>query len=78
MIALPCSFDNQDLRWGYDLRGSTIEAAWNSEVFEDFRNNLRYSCPECSKRELCLGGCPISREIILCNSSKKCLFKSKF
>lgn len=66
MIALPCSFDNQDLRWGYSLHAATIEEAWNSKVFEDFRNYFRNSCPECSKREFCMGGCPISEDIVLC------------
>lgn len=65
MQFLPCSFD-QDLRWAVNLHDLTIEEAWNSRVFEDFRNGVRARCPECSLQELCLGGCPIAPEIVLC------------
>jgi radical SAM protein with 4Fe4S-binding SPASM domain len=68
MQMVPCSFD-QDLRWGVDLSKHTIQEAWNSEPFEDFRNHMRNACPECAKRESCMGGCPIVPEITLC---KKC------
>ncbi|MBQ7617651.1 MAG: radical SAM protein, partial [Desulfovibrio sp.] len=63
---LPCSFDNQEQRWAVDLRKYSIQEAWHSEVFEDFRNHFRNSCPQCPKRNLCLGGCPICPEIVLC------------
>ena len=66
MIALPCSFDNQMKRWGYDLKNHSIQDAWDSEVFEDFRNRLRKGCPSCKHRKLCMGGCPICPEIVLC------------
>ena len=46
MKMLPCSFDNQNRRWEVDLREKSIQEAWNSEVFEDFRNRLRNACPE--------------------------------
>lgn len=65
MQILPCSFD-QNLRWALDLRKTTIENAWNSRIFEDFRNRMRARCPECGLKELCLGGCPIAPEIVLC------------
>ena len=67
MKMLPCSFDNQQRRWSVDLRSNTIKEAWDSEIFEDFRNRLRTACPDCEKRELCMGGCPICPEIVLCN-----------
>ena len=70
MKALPCSFDNQDLRWAYDISNDTIQNAWDSEVFEDFRNHFRNSCPNCKRRRECMGGCPIRSEIVLCNRMK--------
>ena len=66
MKMLPCSFDNQGRRWEVDLKNKSIEEAWNSEVFEDFRSRLRNACPDCEKREICMGGCPICPEIVLC------------
>ncbi|MCL5045818.1 MAG: SPASM domain-containing protein [Actinobacteria bacterium] len=63
---LPCSFD-QDYRWAVDLRQHTLQEAWESARFEDFRNRLGDGCPGCEQRELCLGGCPVVREIVLCD-----------
>ena len=71
MKMMPCSFDNQDLRWAVDLRKHTIQEAWNSEEFENFRNHFRLACPDCIKRELCMGGCPICPEIVLCDKHEK-------
>lgn len=71
MNAMPCSFGNQDSKWYVSLKTHTIEEAWNGEVFERFRNSLRYSCPNCSKRAGCAGGCPICREVVLCNNTEK-------
>lgn len=73
MNAMPCSFGNQDEKYFVSLRDHSIEEAWYSPVFEDFRNHLRNSCPGCSKRLGCAGGCPICRDIVLCNSEKKVL-----
>ena len=70
MKALPCSFDNQDLKWAYDISNDTIKAAWDSDVFEDFRNHFRNSCPNCKKREMCMGGCPIRKGIVLCDEKR--------
>lgn len=71
MKALPCSFDNQDLKWSYDISNDTIQNAWDSEQFEDFRNHFRNSCPGCTRQGECRGGCPIRREIVLCNKDTK-------
>jgi len=71
MKALPCSFDNQDLRWAYDISNDTIQNAWDSEIFEDFRNHFKRSCPNCGKRDMCMGGCPIRREIVLCDKPER-------
>ncbi len=64
---MPCSFDNEDMRWAVDLRSHTIKEAWMSSEFEDFRSRLKMSCPECTERDLCMGGCPIRPEIVLCD-----------
>lgn len=71
MKMLPCSFDNQDLKWAYDISNDTIQNAWNSDIFEDFRNHFRNSCPDCKKRHLCYGGCPIRPQITLCKNKEQ-------
>lgn len=66
MTMTPCSFDSQGKGWGVDLRKYSIEEAWNSEAFERFRKQFRRSCPQCDKRILCMGGCPIYSSVVLC------------
>lgn len=66
MKLLPCSFDNQEERWAVDLRNHTIEEAWNSPEFVQFRSSFLTSCPDCGMRKQCMGGCPICPEIVLC------------
>ena len=61
-----CSFD-QDNRYEVSLREMDISKAWNSITYEEFRNYLRGVCPECDKRELCMGGCDFMPEIVFCN-----------
>ena len=73
MKALPCSFDNQEMRWSYDISNDTIQNAWNSKQFDDFRNHFRTSCSSCKDRGNCMGGCPIRREIVLCARPEKSL-----
>lgn len=63
----PCSFDRR-MKWVVDLKKHSIEEAWNSFIFEDFRNVTKSSCLKCGKRINCLGGCPIFKEINLCKS----------
>ena len=67
MNMMPCSFGNQDSNWFVSLRNHTIQEAWNSDIFERFRNSLRHSCSLCKRRTQCGGGCPICRNIVLCN-----------
>lgn len=76
MKMLPCSFDNQDMRWAYDISNDTILNAWNSKPFEDFRNHFRKSCSSCNKQGECRGGCPIRRQIVLCDREEKDLYES--
>jgi len=71
MKMLPCSFDNQEKRWAVDLSKYSIEEAWRSKEFEMFRNNFRNACPSCSQRDVCMGGCPITPEIVLCNEKQR-------
>jgi len=75
MKMLPCSFDNQDMKWAYDISNDTIQNAWNSNQFEDFRNYFRNSCKKCDKQNECMGGCPIRRQIVLCNRKEKSLYE---
>lgn len=70
-LMLPCSFDNQDLFYAVDLKKHTVEEAWYSDLFETFRNKMRFSCSGCSKKELCKGGCPLQRSIVLCDAPEK-------
>lgn len=67
MKILPCSFEQENM-WAVDLKKFTIEEAWNSKEFEQFRNIQKNACTSCNKRELCLGGCPIKSEIVLCET----------
>ena len=66
---LPCSFAVESYK-GVDLRKYSIKEAWNSPEFEDFRGKLEGSCHDCRKRELCYGGCPVNKEIVLCKDLK--------
>ena len=75
MKALPCSFDNQDLRWAYDISNDTIKDAWDSQQFDDFRNYFKKSCVNCKDNVICYGGCPIKRSIVLCNRKEKDLYE---
>lgn len=84
MTMLPCSFDqqkkyavslaskqiDQQENYSVSIRDMTIEKAWNSEQFEEFRNHMRNACPTCEKKELCMGGCPLMPEIVLCEQKK--------
>ena len=65
MVMVPCSFD-QKRKYACDLTQMTIKEAWDSNVFEQFRDVMRNACPNCEKREMCLGGCPLNPDIVLC------------
>lgn len=71
MVMVPCSFDQQK-RYEVQLNGNmSIEDAWNSEAFEKFRDKMRGACPRCSKKALCMGGCPLMLEIVFCDSKER-------
>jgi len=71
MRMIPCSFDNQELKWAVDLKTHSIEEAWNSSQFDDFRSHFQNSCSGCKDKHLCMGGCPIRRSIVLCDRDCK-------
>lgn len=70
MIMVPCSFD-QKKRYEVSLRECSIEEAWNSDKFEQFRDHMRGACPNCDKKELCMGGCPLMPEVVFCDSADR-------
>ena len=70
MKMVPCSFDKSKKN-EIQLRPTTIEEAWNSNKFNEFRKKLLNSCPNCKIRNLCMGGCPLMPEIVLCERKEK-------
>lgn len=70
MKMVPCSFD-QENQWAVDLHENTILDAWNSQIFKNFRLHFENSCLKCKDRKLCMGGCPIKNEIVLCSRREK-------
>ena len=54
MKMMPCSFDNQKERWTVDLREKSLQEAWDSELFEDFRSHFKNSCLDCEKIMQCM------------------------
>lgn len=72
MKGLPCSFDNQALKYAVDIKeAGGIREVWNSLKFEEIRNKFRGACRGCKKREHCLGGCPLMSEIVLCKDIER-------
>ena len=69
-------YDNKQKRYDVMLKAdagngeiiNTIENAWNSGTFEAFRDKMRFACPDCPKKSLCMGGCPLMPEIVFCNN----------
>ena len=70
MIVVPCGFD-QKKTYEVSFREKSIEEAWNSEAFERFRDHMRGAWPNCKKKELCMGGCPLMPEIVFCRSENR-------
>lgn len=71
MRMIPCSFAHDRPEWSVDLREHTISEAWNSDAFERFRQVFRVTCPDCKHRGICMGGCPVVPEIVLCEERSK-------
>ena len=72
MKALPCSFDNQSKKYEVDIREvGSIQAAWDSEQFEEVRKIFKSKrCTGCKYEKDCLGGCPLIEGISLCKQQK--------
>ena len=75
MNMMPCSFANQDSSWFVNLREHSIQEAWESKVFNNFRYSLSNSCPGCKNRSVCGGGCPLVNQVTLCNLPEKAFVK---
>lgn len=72
MMAMPCSFANQDVLWHYKLdKEHRIVDAWRSGIFQKFRDIMNSSCTSCKDRLSCCGGCPLMEEITLCNRKER-------
>ncbi len=76
MIMVPCSFDQQH-QYGVSLidkennLSTSIEDAWNSDEFEKYRDIMKNNCNDCKQRSLCMGGCPLKPQIVLCNKKER-------
>ena len=70
MTMVPCSFD-QDKIYQVSLKNKNIEEAWNSEPFDRFRQHLYEACPDCKKKDMCMGGYPLMPEIVFCNNVER-------
>lgn len=70
MYMTPCSFD-QNKKYYVSLKDKTIEEAWNSNEFNTFRSKMINACPNCPKKSLCMGGCPLMPEIVFCDSKER-------
>lgn len=66
MNAYPCSFDVASQQYRYSLKGKMIIDAWKSEIFQNFRNKQEKSCPNCSNKTMCMGGCTLFPMVNLC------------
>lgn len=66
----PCSFE-KDKNNSVELTHTTIEQAWNSEIFKEFRIRYKRHCVTCSKVDHCFGGCPIIPSINTCKERKE-------
>lgn len=74
MTAMPCSFANQNSNWYFKLskeNNITIQDAWDSDLFDKFRNKLHTRCLGCKDRDSCGGGCPLMDSICLCNRDER-------
>lgn len=63
---IPCSFEKNE-NYAVSLNKISIEDAWNSKEFNDFRTKYKKMCVGCNKNTNC-NSCPIVPEISICNS----------
>ena len=65
--AYPCSFDVSDGKYKYSLKNKKIIDAWNSPIFNSFRNKQDSNCNKCKSKIFCMGGCALFESINICN-----------
>lgn len=70
MMMTPCSFDQTE-RYASSLKNMYIQEVWEGIEFEEFRMKMRNSCPNCTDKNSCKGGCPILPEIVLCSREER-------
>ncbi len=58
MNAYPCSFDNQMGKYKISLEGRSVQEAWDSPLFESFRDREN-RCENCETYNMCRGGCAL-------------------
>jgi radical SAM protein with 4Fe4S-binding SPASM domain len=63
----PCSFEKNPY-FGLSLKDMSIEEAWNSDKFNEFRGRFKNRCHDCPKYKSCFGGCPVVPQITLCDN----------
>jgi radical SAM protein with 4Fe4S-binding SPASM domain len=61
----PCSFEKDDAI-SINLSEYSMDEAWNSDIFKQFRHRYLNKCLGCFKVNHCYGGCPILRQINTC------------
>lgn len=59
MNAYPCSFDCSNKRWLVSLKDISIQEAWDSKIFSEFKNHYYNSCLNESCKKYCGGQCAL-------------------
>jgi len=72
MRMFPCSF-MEPMTDGIPVRGDCILTEWqHSQLFQGFRDGLLTDrCFHCDHRKMCLGGCPVFKEVNLCRTRQE-------
>lgn len=60
----PCSFDKRAYP---NIRDASFPNIWAGKEFQAFRDHLAGCKCDCSKKPDCMGGCPIYKEISICD-----------
>lgn len=64
--AYPCSFDNQFGKYKVPLKLHSIQEAWDSKLFDKFRDVAKKNCINCKYETVCNNGCHLELGIDLC------------
>lgn len=70
MTMHPCSFDVNN-NFTVDIKNKTILDGWFSKPFNEVRMRLKTGCPECKNSQICMGGCFLHKDIVLCPTVQK-------